>query len=182
MEVLAPAVQDGSDADVGAEVLGLGRDGGERLGRGRKQQSIDLGLVLVGDRADCGWQREHHVEVRHRQQFGFARRKPRLGGRPLALGAVPVAARVIGDACVGAVLTALDMAAQRRRAANLDRGHHAPLAEAQTSFVVSTPSGTVAVENVRHFELWMGHRRRINPALSSPCSGTRAGSEPAGSS
>ena len=102
MEVLAPAVQDGSDADVGAEVLGVGRDGGERLGRGRKQQSIDLGLVLVGDRADCGWQREHHVEVRHRQQFGFARRKPRLGGRPLALGAVPVAARVIGDACVWA--------------------------------------------------------------------------------
>jgi hypothetical protein len=40
----------------------------------------------------------------------------------------------------------------------------------------------VAVENVRHFELWMGHRRRINPALSSPCSGIRAGSEPAGSS
>ena len=27
MEVLAPAVQDGSDADVGAEVLGIGRDG-----------------------------------------------------------------------------------------------------------------------------------------------------------
>ena len=28
----------------------------------------------------------------------------------------------------------------------------APLAEAQTSFVGSTPSGTVAAENVRHFE------------------------------
>jgi hypothetical protein len=32
------------------------------------------------------------------------------------------------------------MAAQRRRAANFDRGHHTPLAEAQTSFVGSTPS------------------------------------------
>jgi hypothetical protein len=31
MEVLAPAVQDGSDADVGAEVLGVDRDGGERV-------------------------------------------------------------------------------------------------------------------------------------------------------
>ena len=180
MEVLAPAVQDGSDADVGAEVLGVGRDGGVRLGCGRKQQSIDLGLVLVGDRADCGRQREHHVEVRHRQQFGFARRKPRLGGRPLALGAVPVAARIICDACVGAVLTALDMAAQCRRAANLDRGHPAPLAEAQMSVVGSTPNGAVAAENVRHFELWIGHYRRINPALSSPCSGIREGSEPAG--
>ena len=62
IEVLAPGVQDGGDADVGAEVLGVGRDGRERLGRGREQQSIDLGLVLVGDRADRGWQREHDVE------------------------------------------------------------------------------------------------------------------------
>jgi len=72
------------------------------------------------------------------------------------------------------------MTTQRRRAANLDRGHHAPLAEAQMSFVGSTPNGAVAAENVRHFELWIGHCRRINPALSSPCSGIREGSEPAG--
>ena len=45
IEVLAPAVQDGSDADVGAEVLGLGRDGGERLGRGRKQVSVSAAAV-----------------------------------------------------------------------------------------------------------------------------------------
>ena len=65
---------------LGAEVLGIGRDGGERLGGGREQQSVDLGLVLVGDGAEGGRQREHHVEVRHRQQFGFARLKPRLRG------------------------------------------------------------------------------------------------------
>jgi hypothetical protein len=92
------------------------------------------------------------VEVRHRQQFGFARRKPRLGCWPLAFGAVPVAAGIIGDACVGAVLTTFDMAAQRCRAANLDRAHHAPLAEAQMSFVGGAPSGAVAVENIRYFE------------------------------
>ena len=153
IEVLAPAVQDGSNADVGAEVLGLGRDGGERLGRGRKQQSIDLGLVLVGDRADCGWQREHHVEVRHRQQFGFARRKPRLGGRPLALGAVPVTARVIGDACVGAVLTALDMAAEGSGATYLYGRHDAPLGETQMGLVGRAPVGPVAAENIRHLQV-----------------------------
>ena len=131
IEVLAPGVQHGGDADVGAEVLGIGRDGGQRLGRGREQQAVDLGLVLVGDGADRGRQREHHVEVGNRQQLGLARLEPRLSRRPLALGAVPVAAGVIGDARVRAVLAALDMTAERGGAADLDRGHDAPLGEAQ---------------------------------------------------
>src|SRR5262245_32472462 len=112
LEVLTPAVQNGGDADVGAEMLGIGRNGGERLGCRCEQQSINLGLVLVGDRADCGWQREHHVEVRHWQQLGLARCKPRLSGRPLAFGTMPIAAGVIGDARERAVLAALDMTAR----------------------------------------------------------------------
>ena len=166
LEVLAPGVQDGGDADVGAEVLGIGRNGGERLGCGREQQSIDLGLVLVGDGAERGRQREHHMEVRHRQQFSLARRQPGLSGRPLALRAVPVATGVIGDARVGAVLAALDMAAQRGGAADLDRGHDAPLGEAQMRRVGGTPGGAVAAEDIRHFELWTRHCRRVSPALS----------------
>ena len=74
----APGVQHGGDADVGAEVLGIGGDRGQRLGRRREQQAVDLGLVLVGDGADRGRQREHDVEVGDRQQLGLARLKPRL--------------------------------------------------------------------------------------------------------
>src|SRR5262245_19673607 len=59
LKVLAPGVQDGGEADVGTEVLGIGRDGGERRGCGCEQQSVELGLVLVGDGAERGWQREH---------------------------------------------------------------------------------------------------------------------------
>src|SRR6266702_91328 len=54
LEVLAPAVQDSSDANVGAEVLAIGGNGGERFGCGREQPSINVGFILVGDRADCG--------------------------------------------------------------------------------------------------------------------------------
>ena len=111
LEVLAPAVQDSSDANVGAEVLAIGGNGGERFGCGREQPSINVGFILVGDRADCGRQREHYVEVRHRQQFGLARCKPCRSGRPLTLGTVPIAAGVIGDARVGTVFAALDMTA-----------------------------------------------------------------------
>jgi hypothetical protein len=42
-----------------------------------------------------------------------------------------VATGVIGDLGVSTVLTARDMAAERRRAATLDRRHHLELAEAQ---------------------------------------------------
>src|SRR5262245_50674378 len=44
LEVLTPGVQDGGDADVGPEMLGIGGDGGDRLGCRREQQPIDLGL------------------------------------------------------------------------------------------------------------------------------------------
>ena len=40
LEILTPGVQDGGDADAGAEVLGIGRNGGERIGCGREQQSV----------------------------------------------------------------------------------------------------------------------------------------------
>jgi hypothetical protein len=46
------------------------------------------------------------------------------------------------------------MTAQRCGAANLDRGHDAPLGEAQMRLVGGAPSGAMAAEDIRHFELW----------------------------
>ena len=94
------------------------------------------------------------MEVGHWQEFSLARCHPCLSSRPLALRAVAVATGVIGNARVSAVLAALDMTAQRCGAANLDRGHDAPLGEAQMGLVGGTPSGAVAAEDIRHFELW----------------------------
>src|SRR2546430_8834913 len=82
LEVLAPSVQHSGDADVGAKVLGIASNGGERLGCGREQQSVELGLVLVGDGSERSRQREHHMEVRHWQEFSLARCHPCLSGRP----------------------------------------------------------------------------------------------------
>jgi hypothetical protein len=53
METLSPGVQDGGEADVGAEVPGIGGDRRERLSRRLEQQAIDLGLVLVGMAPIC---------------------------------------------------------------------------------------------------------------------------------
>jgi hypothetical protein len=54
------------DADAGTEVLGVGRDGDQGLGRCLEQQVVDDGLVLVGDIGDGRRQREHDMIVWHR--------------------------------------------------------------------------------------------------------------------
>jgi hypothetical protein len=45
----APAVEHGGGADASAEVLGIGGDREQRLGRRAEQQVVDDRLVLVGD-------------------------------------------------------------------------------------------------------------------------------------
>jgi len=71
------------------------------------------------------------VEVADREQVRLALGQPGAGGGSLALGAVPVATAVVGDAPVPAVLAGFDVAAQRGGAATLDRRHHLQLGKAQ---------------------------------------------------
>ena len=111
----APAVEHGGDADAGAEVPGIGGDREQRLGRRAEQQVVDHRLVLIGDRGDLGRQGEDHVEVADRQQIGLAGGEPILRRRALALGAMAVAAGVVGDPAVAAILAALDMTAEGGR-------------------------------------------------------------------
>ena len=46
VEVLAPGVQDGQEADLGPEVLGIGGDLLQGLGGGAEQEAVDLSRVL----------------------------------------------------------------------------------------------------------------------------------------
>ena len=59
---------------------------------------------------------------------------------------------VVGAADEAAIGAGLDMAAERRRATQLDGAHHPPLEAAQMT-VMSAPIGiAVAAENIRHFQ------------------------------
>src|ERR1700730_17017471 len=94
--------------------------------------------------ASTRWQRKDDVEIRHRQQFRLPLGKPRPARRALAFRAVAVAARIIGDADHTAIGAALDMAAERRRPARLDRRHHAALGSAEVTGMRLTISLAVA--------------------------------------
>ena len=75
-------MQDGGDADPGAEMLGVGGNRQHGLGRRLEQQIVDHGLVLVGDGADLGGQREDDVEIGDRKQLGLALLHPGVRSRP----------------------------------------------------------------------------------------------------
>jgi len=109
----APGVQHGGEADARAQMFGIGGDGDEGLGGGPEQEVVDGGLVLERDRADRGRQGEDDVIVGDWQKLHLALFEPLPRRRALALRAVAVAAGVVGDAFVRAVLAALDVSAER---------------------------------------------------------------------
>src|SRR5712672_3912088 len=99
------------------------------------------------------------MEVRHRQELGFALGQPLACGSALTLGAVPIAAGMVGDDGVSArlVLTAPDMAAERRRAAALNRRHDLHLAEADMAGIGFAPRCPMVAEDSRDLQQWTGH-------------------------
>ena len=80
MQVLAPGVEHGDETDLGAEMLRVGGDRAQRLGRRAEQDGVDRLLVLEGDLGDRRRQREDDMEVRHRQQLGLPGGQPRRRG------------------------------------------------------------------------------------------------------
>jgi hypothetical protein len=97
------------------KMLGVGRDRRQRLGGGPEQEVVDDGLVGERQRPDRGRQGKGDVIMGNRQQLGLHVSSDCLA-RALTLWAVSVAAGVVGDARVGAVLAALDVPAERRGA------------------------------------------------------------------
>jgi hypothetical protein len=164
MKVLTPGVQNRRDADVGSEVLRIGGNDGESLRCSLQQQAIDDGLVLIGNPAKRRRQSEHQVEIRDRQELGFARCKPSRCRLPLAFTAVPIATRVIGDPCMLTFLTALDMTAELGGSADLDRLHHAPLNPVDVASVGNAPRLAVPAEDVRYFKFRPEH---VSPPVSA---------------
>ena len=145
-------MQHRGDADAGAEVPWVGGDGERGLGTRPHQQVVESPLVLIGDVGDRRRQGEDQVEVADRQQFGLAGGEPSLCRAGLAFGAMPIAARVVGDVLVRTVLAARHMPAERRGAAALDGRHHLQLREADMAGIGGTPRRPVVAKDVRDLQ------------------------------
>ena len=67
LQVLSPGVEHAQEANLSAEVMGIGGDFQQRRGAGAEQQAIEDALVLLGERRQLVRQREDHVTVTNGQ-------------------------------------------------------------------------------------------------------------------
>src|ERR1700674_580979 len=127
LQILPPGVEYGKKADLGAQMLGIGSDGAQGLGRGMEENAIDSPLVLEGDVGDLFRHRKYNVKIGNLEKFGLPVLDP-LGARQgLAFGTVTVGTGVIPDALMAAPVTHLDVTAESSGAAQFNRFHHPSL-------------------------------------------------------
>ena len=152
-QVLSPTVEDGEEADLGAQMLGIGGDGLQRFGGGAEENAIDHLLVLVGDRGNLFRHRKDDMEVRAVEKFGLAMLDPLCAGQRLTFWAVSIAAGVEAVALVVALIAAFEMTAENGRAAHFDGGHDASLCAGHRRAMLLSIGFAVAAEDIRHFQL-----------------------------
>ena len=156
-EVLAPGVQDGQEPDLGPQVLRVGGDLLQGLGGGTEQDPVDFPRILLGDRAEHRRECQDHVKVFNGQQLSFSCLHPLRRSGGLALGAMAVPARVVGDPLMPAAVTLLDMPAQSRSPAGGDVAEGAALlGRERVAVAVEEGIGKVS-EDIGHFEPMSRH-------------------------
>jgi hypothetical protein len=125
-------MQDREEADLGAQVFGIGGDRAQGLGAGVEQHIVDELLVLVSDRRDGLRKGKDDMEVLHWvEQLGLPLFEPLRPREGLALWTVPIAATVIRDALMSAFVALLDMAAEGGSATQFDGAHGTSLCTAK---------------------------------------------------
>src|SRR5512143_2034910 len=90
------------------------------------------------------------MKVGHAEQFLLAGGEPALTRLRLALGTVAVTAGVIGDDLMAALRTSIQMAAERRGTAVLQRSEHSQLLIAQPRSVLLDESLPLRMEQIGH--------------------------------
>jgi hypothetical protein len=96
--------------------------------------------------------REHDVEVRHREQLGLTLFEPSRSAEVLALGTVAVPAGVVGQSLEVASLAMLAVSTQLRRPTRLDGVHDALLEHGRS--MLTAIRRAVPPQDVRDLEAW----------------------------
>jgi hypothetical protein len=87
-----PGVQDGEEANLRAQVFGIGSYGAQSLGRGLEEDVVYHLLVLVSDRGNLIRHSENDVKVLAVEKFRLAVLYPLCACQRLTLGAMAIPA------------------------------------------------------------------------------------------
>jgi len=85
-------VQDGEEANLRAQMFGIGSYGAQSLGRGLEEDVVDHVLVLVSDHGDLIRDGEHDMEILAVEKFRLSVFNPLCACQRLTLRAMPIPA------------------------------------------------------------------------------------------
>lgn len=151
-QILPPGMQDGNDADLSTEAFGIRRYFQQRGGSGGEQQIVKTARVFERQHVQLVRNTEDDMEVCRRQDFLFAGSQPALACLRLALRAMPVPARVIGNGLMTALRTRIEMAAHGCRATVLDGTEDFQLLKAEARSVSVEKAVALRAKDVGHLQ------------------------------
>jgi hypothetical protein len=152
LQSLVPGMEHAEEADLRAEVPGVACDFKQRGGACAEQQTVDEPLVLERQRCHFTGHREDGMDIARGQQLAFALLEPADAGVALALRAMPVAARVIGDGSVSTAGATIAMATQRGRAATRDRSQHLLMLSVDPTAAAVDETPSCVANDVSHLQ------------------------------
>ena len=126
-EVLSPTVKYCEKADLGAQMLGIGCDGGQGLGGGSEQNAVDEIFVLVSNGSDLFGNGEDDMKIVRLENFRCSFFDPLGTSERLTFWAMPVATAVVTGPLVITAVAPLEVTAEGCGSTHLDRGHDAAL-------------------------------------------------------
>ena len=147
---MAPGVEYATDANLGAEMLGVGRNLQRRGGTGAKQQIVEATGIVYRQHVEFVRHGENNMKIARTQEFFLPRGEPAFARLRLALGTVPVAARVITDGLMTASGTSIEMTAERRCAAVPDGAMSLELLKIETASIPIQEAISLRAEDVGH--------------------------------
>src|SRR5688572_1539523 len=108
-ERLPPRMEDAEHADLGTEMARIRGDLPERRRAGLEEPGVQTRPVPIGQGQEIMREREDGVHIWHVEQLALAGVEPALPCLRLALRAVAVPTRIIGDGLMPARVTPIDM-------------------------------------------------------------------------
>lgn len=145
-QVLSPGMEDAEEADFGPQEFRIACDRQQSLGSRLEENAVNHALVVKGDAGDLFRHGKDDMKIFDRQQFPLPTFQPLGPLCVLALGAMPVSARVIGDARKIALAALFGVPAEGGGAADFNGAHDAELPEGQ--FALGAIEPAVLPENV----------------------------------
>src|SRR5258708_489844 len=157
LQGLAPGVEHTQETDFRSEMFGVAGDLQQSRGAGAEQEIVDDLLVLQSQPRKLMRQGENDMNVADRQQFLAAFGEPFVASVGLALRAVAIAAGVERDGLMAASGTAIQVATEGCRAANLDGVKHVQMEPRQPGSVLGDEAAAVLSDDIGHLERWLVH-------------------------